>query len=395
MRGPHVELTDALMDPATMASDPHALYARLRSEAPVAWNATNGYWAVSRHADVLAVSSDPSTFCSGRGILVQEIGTTYDAPPTMMHTDPPAHTRYRGLVQPAFKPSAVREMEPMVRALTAELVDPLPEGAPVDIVHALAEPLPLRVIGKLLGTDEGHEDKLIAWSIAAVPGAGDFTDDERMAMLTDMTVELLGLAAARREAPQDDLTSRLATVTVDSEQLSADELGMFLIQLLVAGNETTRNALSGGLVAFAESPSQWERLRADRTLLPSAVEEILRWTTPVISFLRTATRDAEVAGTAVSVGDPVLLLYASADRDEAAFGPTADTFDVGRDPNHHVAFGFGTHFCLGAALARLELRVVLEALLDRFSAIAPAGPVVRSGSPIIAGLMSAPVVLSP
>jgi cholest-4-en-3-one 26-monooxygenase len=161
--------------------------------------------------------------------------------------------------------------------------------------------------------------------------------------------------------------------------------------LLVAGNETTRNLLSGGLLALADEPAQWARLRDDRALVPTAVEELLRWTTPVISFLRTATRDVELRGQLVAAGEPVLLVYASANRDEAVFGDSAGRLDVGRDPNPQLSFGFGPHFCLGAALARLEGRVVLDALLDRFSAIEPAGPVERAPSPVIAGIREAPV----
>ena len=392
-------LTDALLEAETYAGDPHGVFAGLRAAGPLAWNATKGFWAVSHHAEVLAASTDPATFCSGRGILVEEIGRTYDSPPTMMHTDPPAHTRYRGLAQPAFKPSAMRAMDTMVHELAGALVDRLPHGAPVDVVHELAEPFPLQVIGWLLGMDASDQDKLVAWSNASIPGAGDFTDDERLTLMGEMTVELLGLAGAAAEAAAggaagDGLIATLATVEVDGEKLTSDELGMFLIQLLVAGNETTRNALSGGLVALAERPEAWARLRAEPALVATAVEEILRWTTPVISFMRTATRDCTLGGVAVTAGDPLLLLYASANRDDAAFGPTASAFDVGRDPNHHLAFGFGTHFCLGAALARLELRVMLELLLHRFESIALAGPVERSGSSIIAGVRAAPLQLS-
>ena len=396
MPGDHEPLTDALLEPATYARDPHVAFAALREQHPLAWNATAGFWAVTRHADVVAISSDPATFCSSRGILVQEIGTTYASPPTMMHTDPPAHTRYRGLVQPAFKPSVVRSLEEMVHARTAALIDGFADGggsAVIDIVPLLAEPLPLQVICAIMGLPDDHYDKLLQWSYAAIPGAVDLSDDERMALLGEMTVELLGHAAARRAAPADDLTSLLANVVVEGEQLTDEELGMFLIQLLVAGNETTRNALSGGLAALAADPEQWALLRGDRALVTTAVEEILRWTTPVISFMRTATRAVTVAGVDVAAGDPLLLLYASANRDEREFGASASTFDVTREPNHHVAFGFGTHFCLGAALARLELRAVLQALLDRYSAIEVAGDVVRTGSSVIAGVTSAPLAL--
>jgi cholest-4-en-3-one 26-monooxygenase len=169
---------------------------------------------------------------------------------------------------------------------------------------------------------------------------------------------------------------------------------MFLVQLLVAGNETTRNALSGALVAFAEHPEQWQRLRRDPSLVPAAVEEILRWTSPVVSFLRTTTTQVEMAGRTIPAGSPTMLLYSSANRDAAAFGPTASRFDIGRDPNHHLAFGSGPHFCLGAELARVELRVMLDTLVARVSHIEPAGDVERSMSLVIAGLRHAPLRLS-
>ena len=394
--GTHDPRTDALLDPATYADDArlHATLTELRGEPGPAWNSAAGFWAVTRHADVQAASTDPVTFCSGRGILLQEIGTTYDSPPTMMHTDPPAHTRYRSLVMPGFKPSVVRSLEPQVRAFAEELLDELPKGEPVDVVEALALPFPLRVIAAVLGLPAGREHDLWKWSEAAIPGATDWPEDERMALLTGMTIELLGLAAERRRAPAGDVVSMLAGVEIDGERLSDDELGMFLIQLLVAGNETSRHAISGGIVALAQHPEQWARLQGDLSLTPTAVEEVLRWTTPVTSFMRTATVDTDLGATGIAAGDPVLLLYAAANRDEAAFGPSASQFDIARSPNHHLAFGFGHHFCLGAALARLEIAVVLEGLLDRFDALAPAGDVERTGSSVIAGIRHAPVTFS-
>jgi cytochrome P450 len=394
--GAHDARTDPLLDPAAYADADRleAAFAALRAGPGLAWNATAGFWAVARHADVHAASSDAATFCSGRGILVQEIGTTYAEPPTIMHTDPPAHTRYRTLVSPGFRPSVVRALEPSIRDTAASLLDALPTGEPVDVVAALAVPFPIRVIAAVLGLPPGREHDLWRWSEAAIPGATDWPEDEKLALLGEMTVSLLDLAAERRRAPADDVVSMLATVEIDGDRLSDHELGMFLIQLLVAGNETTRHAISGAAAALASHPEQWERLRFDPTLVPTAVDEVLRWTTPVISFLRTATVDTTLGGTPITAGDPLLLLYAAANRDEAAFGADAGAFDVGRSPNPHLAFGFGHHFCLGAALARLEIAVVLEGLLERFSAIEPGGPVERSGSSVIAGLRRAPILLS-
>jgi cytochrome P450 len=397
--GTHEPLTDALLEPATYAGDLHAVLDGLRATAPLAWNGTRGFWAVTRHADVSEASGDPARFCSARGILVEEIGVTYDSPPTMMHSDPPEHTRYRKLVRPGFTNAVVRGLEPLVRERTARLLDELADaatgGAVVDATAMLAVPLPIQLIASLLGLPAGDEERLFRWSEAAIPGATDWSEEERGALLGEMTVELLGLAAARRSDPRDDVVSMLAAYEEDGEALTDDELGMFLIQLLVAGNETTRNSISGALVALAEHPDQLDRLAADAGLVPSAVEEVLRWTTPVTSFLRTAVADTELRGVPVAAGDPLLLIYAAANRDEAEFGPTAGTFDVGRTPNHHVALGFGPHFCLGAALARLELTVVLEGVVERWRRLAVAGPVLRSGSSVISGIKAAPLTLDP
>jgi cytochrome P450 len=386
-----------LTDPQLyQAGDPFALYAELRSSAPVAWHEPDeragGFWAVTTHPEVAAVGTDPEAFCSSRGILVEEIGTTYDSPPTMMHTDPPQHTRYRRLVQPGFKPSMVRLMEAGVTAKARALVAPLPVGEVVDIVGALSIPYPLQVICELLGVDGEQWPRFYEWSEAVIPGESDRSAEERAGLQAEMWEYLIGVAEQRRAEPVDDLVSALATAESEGDQLSEAELAMFLIQLLVAGNETTRNLLSGGLVALAEHPEQWAALRADRSLLPGAVEELLRWTTPVISFMRTATSATVVRGQAIAEGDPLLLVYASANRDESVFGPDADQFRIDRHPNPHLSFGFGPHFCLGAALARIEARVVLGELLDRFSSVEVAGEVTRTASPVIAGVRQAPLV---
>jgi cytochrome P450 len=315
-----------------------------------------------------------------------EIGVEYPSPPTMMHTDPPEHTRYRGMVQPAFKPSLTRGLEPMVRRSVQELLDGVDAAVAIDFVEAIAVPFPLQVICDLLGLPRENWRRLWEWSEAVIPGATDWPEDRRMELQSEMFTSLVTTAKDRRDDPKDDIISTLAV-----EDLTDDELAMFLIQLLVAGNETSRNMLSGGVVALAEHPEQWARLRADGGLVATALEEILRWTTPVIYFMRTATRDVEIRDVAIAAGDPVVLLYASANRDEDEFGPTAGEFDVGRHPNHHVAFGFGQHFCLGAALARLEGRVLLEELTARFAGVELAGPVERSGSNVIAGIARAPV----
>lgn len=390
-----------LLDASLYADgDPFALYAELRRAAPVCWvdREGGGFWAVATHPEVSHIGADPLGFCSSRGILTDEIGTTYDDPPTMMHTDPPRHTRYRRLVQPGFKPTLVRLMEEGVIAKALALIDTIEAGEPVDIVPTLSIPFPLQVICELLGVDGSQWPKFFDWSEAVIPGESERSEAERAELQVEMWGYLIGVAEERRAAPAGDLVSVLATVGTDEgadgDRLSEPELAMFLIQLLVAGNETTRNLISAGLAALSEHPDQWAALRADPGLIPNAVEELLRWTTPVISFMRTATADTSIRGQAVAAGDPVLLLYASANRDEEVFGADAGQLRVDRHPNPHVSFGFGPHFCLGAALARLEGRVVLSQLVERFETLTPAGPVERTASPVIAGVRHAPLVFS-
>lgn len=391
---PGTELAAGILDPSLYSSDPHPLFARLRAEAPVAWNEERGFWVVTKHADVTMVESDHETFCASKGILVDEIGTSYESPPTILHTDPPAHTRYRRLVQPGFKPSVVRALDPVVRARAKALVDRIAASETVDVVPVLAVPLPLLVIGEMLGVPEDEWERCYEWSEAVVPGATDWPEERRQALLAEMIEYLVESTKARRQSPRNDVLTELAQADLDGDQLTDAELAMFLVQLLVAGNETTRNLIGAGLVAFTEYPSEWQRLRRDRSLVPAAVEEMLRWTSPVISFMRTATTDTEIRGVPVAADEPVLMLFPSANRDEEVFGPSASRFDAGRDPNPHIAFGFGNHFCLGAALARLEGRVVLEELLDRFSSVELAGSVERSGSSVVAGVRRAELCFS-
>jgi cytochrome P450 len=396
---PH--LTDPLVDEAFYAGDPFPHYARLRAEAPIVWHQPagtaadqpGGWWVVSTQPEVLEVSKDPARFCSGKGILTMEIGVEYPSPPTMMHTDPPDHTRYRKLVQPGFSPSTIRALEEPVRELAARLLDGLPTDEAFDLVPALAEPYPVHVIADLLGIPDDVRERFVLWSDATIPGASEMSFDECMALMGEMNAYLMEAGRSRRGQEGTDLITVLANVEVDGEQLTDDELLMFLNQLVVAGNETTRNMISGGLWALANDPEQLARLVAEPGLIPSCVEEWLRWTTPVVAFMRTATVDTELGGQAIAAGDPLLLLYASADRDEAVFGTDAEEFRIDRSPNPHVALGFGPHFCIGAALARLEGRVLLEELLARWTRIEPAGDVARTGSAIIAGLKHAPVRL--
>lgn len=391
----HEPLTDLLADGAFPHDDPFGLYADLRDAGPLSWNAPGGFWVAPRHDEVTTVGADAVTWCSGKGILTFEIGAEYPTPPTMMHTDPPAHTRYRSLVQPAFGRRVVRALEPTIRAAATALVDRLPTNQPVDVVAQLAAVLPVHVIGMVLGLPESDWDRVWAWSEATIPGTDTHNDPElRITLRDEMAAELTRLIAAARVTPGDDVISQLVGAEINGDQLTDDELAMFCNQLLVAGNETTRNTISGALVAFADNPGEWTRLLDDRSLVGTACEEILRWTTPVIAFMRTATCDTTLAGVPIVAGDPVLMLYASANRDELEFGPDADRFRIDRSPNHHVALGFGPHFCLGAALARAEITSILNALADAgVTRFEMTGPVGHSPSTIIAGITTAPMIL--
>ncbi|MGK5554893.1 cytochrome P450 [Actinomadura kijaniata] len=377
---------------------PADLYARLLAARAPLRHPELPLWVVAPHALVHEAAADPAAYRSGDGILIDEIGRSYDAPPTIMHTDPPDHARYRGLVAPAFRPSAMRRIEGEVRDRVRALLAPLlaSPGDAFDAVERLAVPLPLQVICLLLGIPEDDWPRFFRWSEAIVPGAAPELDGrERDALRVECGTYLVRTAHERRAAPRDDVVSRLALAEVDGDRLSDLELVMFLIQLLVAGNETTRHALSGGLRAFADHPGQWDALRAGGDLGP-AVEEILRWTSPVVYFLRTAARDGKLGGVRIAEGERVMLLYGAANRDPEAFGADAGRFDAARAPAAPgLAFGFGPHFCLGAALARMEIRILLEELLPRVGRIRPAGEPVHNGSPVVTGLRRCPLALEP
>ncbi len=398
MERPGTHLTAVLENPDFYTPERYAHYATMRAEAPMAWHQGHRYWVATRHAEVMEVSRDPELFCSAKGILYFEIGVDYGTPPTMMHTDPPDHTRYRKLVSPGFRPSIIKAFEPRIRKRVRELLDGIEVGTDIDFTKAVSIPLALGVIADFLGIPPDKSNRFFDWSEASIPGANDWTDEYRAELQTEMQTYLLELTLSRRGLSAievgDDITSVLANSVVDGETLSDSEILMFQNQLLVAGNETTRNTISSGIWELSHRPAEWTRLRENPALIPTAVEEFLRWSTAVIAFMRTATRDTELGGVTVKAGESVVMVYSSANRDEAVFGPTADMFDIGRDPNPHVAFGFGHHFCIGAALARLEIRVLLEEMCNRYVALEPAGEIVRTTSPIIDGVVSTPVRFS-
>ena len=387
----------ALDDPDFYLDDVETSYRRLRAEAPVYWCQRAGFWALARHADIQHVSKNPQLFCSGQGVLVKDPlrdGTMPVQPPSIIYMDPPAHVRYRRLASKAFTPRMVTALEPRIRSFARASVEAVPTGVPVDFVEHVAVPLPMLVIAEMLGVPGEDRAQFKRWSDTIIAGA-----DEGVAGTMTTVQELFGYflreLEARRRAPRDDLISALAFAEVDGERLADDEVLMFCLTLLVAGNETTRNLIAGGARALMLFPEQRRKLVADRALISGAVAEMLRWVTPVKTFGRTATADTMIGDQPIAAGDYVVLLYASANRDEEVWGPTAEQFDVTRAPDPgHLAFGIGPHSCLGVNLAPLEVRVLFEELLARFPAFELAGAVEPLRSTIMNGIVRMPVLFA-
>ncbi len=396
-----VDLSDSR---SYVAGVPHAWLAYLRRNDPVHWQEEPGgpgFWAVTKYEDCVTVNRDYERFSSAaKGTMPFELGEEEVAQQSLMmvNMDPPLHTRYRRLVNKGFTPRVVRDLEESIHRSTDAIIDQVIEKGEADFVTDISAELPLQVIAELLGVPKEDRHKMFEWSNRMV-GNEDPEYQAQAEMALTAALELYAYAAElfgqKRIDPHADLMSVLTTVEVEGEQLSELELELFFLLLTVAGNETTRNLMSGAMHAFFEHPEQWERLRADRSLLPRAVEEMLRFVTPVMNFRRTATCDLTLSGTDVTAGDKIVFFHASANRDEDAFADP-DTFDVGRDPNPHIAFGGGgPHFCLGANLARMEIRVMFEHLLDRLPDIRQDGEVQRLQSQFINGVKHLPVAFTP
>jgi cytochrome P450 len=382
-----------LHDPQFYAGDPFPAFRRLRAEAPIHWHATPGFWAVTRHADVVAVSRDPATFCSSRGILLSDLERPIVPRQSIIYIDPPEHAKYRKLVQPVFSPGRLRLLEQHIAGLVRELIADIEAGQMIDFVDVFAAPLPLLVIADMLGVPGADRGRFKRWSDAIIE-AGTQPSNDNMAQSVELLEYFGSVIAERRQRPGDDLISLLVHSEIDGERLEEFDLLMFCMTLLVAGNETTRNLLAHGALALATYPDERARLARDPALMPRVVEEMLRWGSPVGSFMRTATGDTQLRGTDIHEGDRLLLLYASANRDAAVFGSDAEEFRVMRDATGHVAFGFGEHFCLGAQLARMEARSAFAQLLDRFAGWDLAGPVERLPSLFMRGIVHLPLALT-
>lgn len=400
-RPPPPGVADLSSPDAFAAGPPHETFRRLRTEAPVCFfpeREGTGFWAVTRWDDIRAVSLDQATYSSFRGgVMMRDFPEDLLAAQreTLTSMEPGRHGKHRRLVSTAFTARVVRDLEPRIRGLVTELLDAVAARGECDFVTAVSAELPVQVICELLGIPLEDRAKIIAWSNALV-GMDDpeYAVDEGPMAAMQLYAYANELVEARRSAPKDDLISHLLQVEVDGERLNEAQFGAFVLVLAVAGNETTRNLISGGLQALFDHPEERARLQQDLSLLPTAVDEMLRWVTPVMHFRRTAERDVVLRGQQIREGDKVVVWYVSGNRDADVF-PNPERFDVGRTPNDHLAFGFGSHYCLGASLAQLEAREMFDQLLRRFPDIAPAGPIERMRANHINGVKHLPVRFTP
>jgi cytochrome P450 family 142 subfamily A polypeptide 1 len=359
-RHPDIELTSGEF----WGSDPHELLAWMRANAPVYFDETCGVWGVTRYHDLKHVARTPDIWSNTGGIRPES-----PALPMMIDMDDPQHWHRRKLVNRGFTPRRVRDQAAKVRRVCDQIIDRVCERGECDFVWDIAAPLPLIMIGDALGVEPDDRDTLMRWSDDLLRGLVGMSEDNPATLraaeaFAEYVDYASGVVADRRDRPRDDLMSVLVHAEVDGDRLDHDSLVHESLLILIGGDETTRHVLSGGMYQLATHPEQWAALVADRSKLAGAVEEALRWVTPIKNMARTTTREVALGGQTMAEGDVVLLLYPSANRDEDVFADPF-RFDIERHPNEHVAFGFGTHFCLGNSLARLELTTMFDRLADR------------------------------
>ena len=398
---PEINLVDP--DVYQRGGPPHKQFSWLRENDPVCWHAYGGepgwpgFWAVTRHADVEYLSRHPELFSSARRLSL--FGEVPEAQIElqrlmMLNMDPPQHTRQRAFVNRGFTPRMIGRLESHIAQICRELMDEVQERGQADFVTDIAAPLPLWVICELVGAPVEDRARIFELSNLLI-GSGDPEFQVAPQAQQNAAAEVYAYGAAlaerRRAEPADDIVTQLLRTNDNGEALTSDEFDLFFLLLTVAGNETTRNAAAGGMLALFEHPDQWQRLLDEPALIPTAAEEIVRWVSPVNLFRRTATRNTDLGDQQIAAGDKVVVFYASANRDEDVFA-ASQRFDVGREPNPHVGFGGGgPHFCLGRHLAALELRILLQALTERMPNIQLDGEVSRLRSNFINGIKHMPV----
>jgi cytochrome P450 len=395
---------------------PHAEWTRLRREAPVYWTQRDTlvpFWAITRHEDVVALSRQPRLWQNAprlavfpelekeveRRVAAGEAESAQPQPRHLLNMDPPDHGRFRKTASSHFTPRALESKRTSVERISKRILDEFANGGKTteaDFVEGVSVRLPLEVLLEMLGVPQDDWKLMFQWTNETI-GATDPEYQQGQSALETAErsrLQLFGyymkMAEERRKQPTDDIVSLVANAKIDGQPLPPLELLSFYYLLVVAGNETTRNATSGGLLALIQNPGELAKLKKNPALIHSAVEEIVRWTSPVIQFCRTAKEDTELRGVKIRAGESACLFYPSANRDEEVF-PDANVFRIDRDPNPHLGFGIGEHFCMGANLARLELEIVIGQLVERLEEIELVGPVRRLRSSFVGGVKSMPI----
>ena len=387
----HIGLTDGNF----YGGDPFPAFAWMRREAPAYYDEAAGIWGITRYADIKDISKDPDTFSNAGGIRPDS-----DALPMMIDTDAPEHVRRRRLVSEGFTPRRIRESEEGIRHICDAIIDRVCERGEADFVNDIAAPLPMIVIGNMLGVAPEDRDALLRWSddMLKALGSPDPTDMDRAALAAVEYAEYITAVAEqrRRDNQTDDLIGTLVHAEIDGDRLDESSLIYESLLILIGGDETTRHVISGGMYELLTHPDQYALLAGDRDRMAPAVEEMLRWVSPIKNMARTATRDVELHGRTIQEGQKLLLLYPSANRDERNFDDP-ERFDVTRTPNDHMAFGFGSHFCLGNRLARMELAVMFDRLLDRLPdlALASDAELPKRAANFVSGYETMPVTFTP
>ena len=384
-----------LHSPDFYAGDPYPAYRELRAQSPVCWNDVTNFWALLKYEDIRFVSSNPGMFSSTEGITIPD--PAMESPVqagNLIFTDPPRHRQMRKLINSGFTRRRVAVLEPKIREIVRGILDGIEPDSVHEFAEEIAAPLPTRMIAELIGAPPDDWEQFRAWSDAATGNADPEIELDPFVAIAQLFEYFQKLIAARRNEPRDDLLSVLAEAEIDEHRLDDEDLLNFAFLLLVAGNETTRNLVALGTLALIAHPDQCRLLVDDPALIPGAVEETLRWNSPVVHMARTATADVEIRGQLIRAGDVVVMLYQSANRDEEIFGPDSEEFRVTRNPNPHIAFGCGEHSCVGAQLARLEATVLFEELLIRFPRLALVGEVDRMRATMVPGVKRMPVRLS-
>jgi cytochrome P450 len=389
-----VQTAIPLHSPDFYAGDPYPAYRELRATRPVCWNDVTNFWALLKYEDVRFVSSNPALFTSTKGITIPDPHLPNPVQEgNLIFTDPPRHRQLRKLINSGFTRRQVSMLEPKIREIVCGILDGIEPGSVHEFAEEIAAPLPTRMIAELIGAPPDDWEQFRAWSDAATGNADPEIELDSLVAAEQLYEYFQKLIAARRAQPRNDLLSVLAEAEIDQQRLTDEDLLNFSFLLLVAGNETTRNLIALGTLALIEHPDQRRLLVGDPTLIPGAVEEMLRWNSPVVHMARTTTADVGIRGQQIAEGDVVVMLYGSANRDEDVFGSDSEEFKVTRHPNPHIAFGCGEHSCVGAQLARLEASVFFDELLRRFPNPELVGQVDRMRATMVPGVKRMPVRL--